>query len=617
MLYAKYFDKVYGCWLGKCICGNIGAPFEGMKQELSVRFTESMVKEMLPNDDLDLQVLFLDVVEKYGPEFTSDQLADVFYRNCPYAPGEYAYFKKNYECGIHPPLSGSFNNEVYRNGMGCTIRSEIWACLAPGDPVRAVEFCKRDGVLDHRGDGLYGEMFMAALESLAFAESDVLSLIAQAKEFVPEESRLRALIDDTVRWAAEEASFRAVRERIVAHYGSAEATSVYQNIGFILLGLLRGSDDLLLSTIEVCNCGFDTDCTCATFGAIKGILAGARKLNEGYDFSGANYKLGVTAKPRSGLVYDLSEEVAELGAKLNGMEGAPKKYIPDAFEEAEKIRFRVEYEGDDPSVSFEKKGKATLYADNAAPEPVHLRFSCSGPLRLNVSEADVPANGSMALQIEAEVEKSADAMPRNNLVDVHFGEGKLFRFGFCGAARYEVYGPFWKNNVEVPALLEKQSYWDYFPAKDLSEQMDKIRFYHTNCLARDVPMEEAISEKYFLGTISPCGDTVTLEEHLFFDGQAYYWLRSRFLSPCARKCGLQAGHDSEFELYLNGQKLVGCTEPFRYTPENSHRFGIEIPEGENEIIVKIKKAGSCTHFSFDFLEEGACSNHITDFLIKK
>ena len=142
MLYAKYFDKVYGCWLGKCICGNIGAPFEGMKQELSVRFTESMVKEMLPNDDLDLQVLFLDVVEKYGPEFTSDQLADVFYRNCPYAPGEYAYFKKNYECGIHPPLSGSFNNEVYRNGRAAPSVPRSGHASRPGIPCARLNFAR-------------------------------------------------------------------------------------------------------------------------------------------------------------------------------------------------------------------------------------------------------------------------------------------------------------------------------------------------------------------------------------------------------------------------------------------------------------------------------------------
>ena len=28
--YTRYLDKVYGCWLGKCIVGTVGAPYEGM-----------------------------------------------------------------------------------------------------------------------------------------------------------------------------------------------------------------------------------------------------------------------------------------------------------------------------------------------------------------------------------------------------------------------------------------------------------------------------------------------------------------------------------------------------------------------------------------------------------
>lgn len=49
---------------------------------------------MLPNDDLDLQVLWLEVLEKKGANFTSEDLADIFAEKCPYSPGEYAIFKK-------------------------------------------------------------------------------------------------------------------------------------------------------------------------------------------------------------------------------------------------------------------------------------------------------------------------------------------------------------------------------------------------------------------------------------------------------------------------------------------------------------------------------------------
>ena len=140
--YKEYFDRVYGCWLGKCIAGTIGAPYEGMKELLEFEYDPSMIANMLPNDDLDLQILWLDVLEKKGTSFTSDDLAEVFLNCCPYAPGEYAVFKSNYSLGIHPPLCGQFNNRYYIEGMGSPIRSEIWACVAAGNPKLASTFAE-------------------------------------------------------------------------------------------------------------------------------------------------------------------------------------------------------------------------------------------------------------------------------------------------------------------------------------------------------------------------------------------------------------------------------------------------------------------------------------------
>lgn len=106
--YEKYLDKVYGCFLGKTVIGTLGAPYEGIKMPLELPFSPEMINTMLPNDDLDLQVLWLDVAEKYGPDFTSDQLLERFVTHCDYSPGEYAIMRKNWLRGIHAPTSGSF-----------------------------------------------------------------------------------------------------------------------------------------------------------------------------------------------------------------------------------------------------------------------------------------------------------------------------------------------------------------------------------------------------------------------------------------------------------------------------------------------------------------------------
>ena len=36
--YAQYLDKVYGCFIGKAISGNMGAPHEGVKMPLELEF---------------------------------------------------------------------------------------------------------------------------------------------------------------------------------------------------------------------------------------------------------------------------------------------------------------------------------------------------------------------------------------------------------------------------------------------------------------------------------------------------------------------------------------------------------------------------------------------------
>ncbi|MBR7077719.1 MAG: ADP-ribosylglycohydrolase family protein, partial [Clostridia bacterium] len=76
--YSVFLDKVKGCFLGKTVIGTLGAPFEGVKMPMEMPFKPEMVDTMLPNDDLDLQVIWLEVVERKGLSFTSYDLLEAF-----------------------------------------------------------------------------------------------------------------------------------------------------------------------------------------------------------------------------------------------------------------------------------------------------------------------------------------------------------------------------------------------------------------------------------------------------------------------------------------------------------------------------------------------------------
>ena len=102
----------------------------------------------------------------------------------------------NMRKGLIPPLSGWVGSEPRSNGAW--IRSEIWACLAPGHPEIAVRYAYEDAIVDHSEEGVYAEVFCAAVQSAAFVESDKLKLIEIGLSWVPAKSALARGIQNVI-----------------------------------------------------------------------------------------------------------------------------------------------------------------------------------------------------------------------------------------------------------------------------------------------------------------------------------------------------------------------------------------------------------------------------------
>ena len=60
-------DKILGCWIGKNIGGTMGGPYEGTREMLDITGYSTPKGEPLPNDDLDLQLVWLRAMEQVGP----------------------------------------------------------------------------------------------------------------------------------------------------------------------------------------------------------------------------------------------------------------------------------------------------------------------------------------------------------------------------------------------------------------------------------------------------------------------------------------------------------------------------------------------------------------------
>jgi len=269
--FVEYRRRALGCWLGKAVGGTLGGPYEGhTKGTLSLTFYDPVPDRMLPNDDLDLQVVWAEAIRRHGLPIHRRMLADAWLRHIQLLPDEYGVAVRNLAAGIYPPASGAFDNG-FTAGMGAAIRTELWACLAPGDPDLAVAFAREDACVDHDGEGVHAAVYLAALESLAFVERDRETLLDAAAAYLPADSRVARAIADTRRLWAETGDWREVRERVFAEHGTQNFTDVAQNLAFTVLGWLAGGDFGEALCIAV-NCGMDTDCTGATLGALLGIL---------------------------------------------------------------------------------------------------------------------------------------------------------------------------------------------------------------------------------------------------------------------------------------------------------------------------------------------------------
>lgn len=265
-------EKIIGGLLGKAVGGTLGAPYEGCRGPLNLKFYDPVPEEMLPNDDLDLQVLWAcKLRDDWNGILSCDNLADAWVNCVAFPFDEYGIAIRNIKLGLRGKAIGIYDN-AFADGLGAAIRSELWAFLAPGNPELAIKYAKMDACIDHFGSGLDAAVFLTALESMAFSEPDIAKLIKKSVELIPKKSLLREVIKETAKFCKKSSNVKKIRAKILEEFGCDNFTDVHQNIAFSVAALLLGKGDFGKSISLAVNFGCDTDCTGATVGAVLGII---------------------------------------------------------------------------------------------------------------------------------------------------------------------------------------------------------------------------------------------------------------------------------------------------------------------------------------------------------
>lgn len=333
MNFTEYKDKVNACWLGKNIGGTLGAPIECRRGLFEVDYyLHDITKGVLPNDDLDLQLVWLNAAEKYGTNVNANILADYWLMSVTPEWSEYGVGKSNLRYGIRPPASGKYHNQ-FSQSCGCFIRSEIWACLAPGRPDIAVKYAYEDAVVDHSDEGVYAELFCAAVQSAAFEESDTNKLIDIGLSYLPKDCAIAGVVALVRQCYANGDTWQTARKKVLCQFPATFGLAIGpveegipagevgydapSNIGIIIIGWLYGEGDFSKSICIAAACGEDADCTAGTLAATLGIIMGTDAIDQKWkDPIGDEIK--TVTVDRTGSIYipetvpQLTERVARL-----------------------------------------------------------------------------------------------------------------------------------------------------------------------------------------------------------------------------------------------------------------------------------------------------------------
>jgi len=321
-------DRIQGCWLGKSIGGTLGLPAEGRMERLHFDFYDPVPSIAPPNDDLELQLVWLHMIEQSTGHLTQEDFADSWLQHLHYMWDEYGRCRWNLRRGVPLKAIGTFENH-FLSGMGSPIRSEIWASLFPDDSDSAAYYAALDASLDHGPEGIAGEVFFAVMQNAVASGQDVHSAIALAMNYIPKDSETTHAIELVLASHAAGIEEWTCWQQLVAQYGNENFTHAPLNVALTVWALFYGEEDFENSILLAVNGGYDTDCTAATVGATLGFLLGQKRVPAkwitpiGEDIYIGSGILGIDA---ASTLSELTRRTVALIGKLE-----PKKWDPTLF----------------------------------------------------------------------------------------------------------------------------------------------------------------------------------------------------------------------------------------------------------------------------------------------
>lgn len=320
-------NKIHGAWLGRVSACILGKPLEmGFSQDEIRDYLEganayplqdfvpaqsrshvrSLRRDCVPSmqgyvryaqedDDLNYMCLAVKLLETHGPDFATLDVGMNWLQSIPFlwtwGPEHVVYLNLATAVGEHranhidlKAVTGYLNPGT--EWIGAQIRTDVYGYVCPGDPEMAAQLAWHDAYLTHRKSGIYGAMWVAAMNAAAFTLLDVETIIRAGLSQIPAQSRFCEAILQTIEWCHHDGDWRKTGRRIVERFDRYGFAGAINNACCVTTALLYGWGDGTSSPAETfertitiaVQLGYDTDCNGATVGSGIGLVLGASAL---------------------------------------------------------------------------------------------------------------------------------------------------------------------------------------------------------------------------------------------------------------------------------------------------------------------------------------------------
>jgi len=288
----NFEDKVRGGWAGQMIGVTYGAPTEFRYRQKIMEgprdWKPEELKGALDQDDLYVEMTFSDVMDRVGLDATTEQYGEAFKES------KYRLWHANLAArrllkrGLKAPMSGDPEHNLHANDIDFQIESDFIGLMCPGLPRAAQRYADRVGHVMNYGDGVYGGVFISAMYSAAFFETDPRKVVEAGLAAIPPGSRYAQTIRDVLQWSAENPDWKKTWQLLEDKWdkddpcpdGALKPFNIDASLNgaYVALGLLYGGGDFEKTQEVSMRAGQDSDCNPSSAVGVLGVMLGYKGI---------------------------------------------------------------------------------------------------------------------------------------------------------------------------------------------------------------------------------------------------------------------------------------------------------------------------------------------------